>query len=441
MKARVRRAARFEGVVVAPGDKSVSHRALILGALAEGRCEIENLAPGADVRKTARALAALGARLELRGLVATVEGRGLGSLASPDQTLDCGNSGTSLRLLAAVAAGSGAGGVLSGDDSLQRRPMRRLLEPLRVMGALARGAFGPGGEETAPLTIEPSTPLTGCDHALSVASAQVKSGLLLAGLWAEGTTRVTEPGRSRDHTERMLRAYGAPLIEEPGGAVSVRRPDRPMRAPRSLLVPGDPSSAAFLLAAAALVPGGTVSVRSVDVNPTRSGFFRVLERMGAALRLEPEDPRGGEPVATLHVSYAGSLRAVSIGAAEVPSLVDELPVLAVLASQACGASTVRGAGELRVKESDRLAQIVAGLRAMGAAIDELPDGFMIEGPAPLRGALIDAAGDHRIAMAFAVAGLIASGETAIEGAEWVDTSYPAFFALLSGMAGGVVEVG
>jgi 3-phosphoshikimate 1-carboxyvinyltransferase len=272
-----------------------------------------------------------------------------------------------------------------------------------------------------------------------MASAQVKSALVLAGLAADGETRVREPEHSRDHTERMLSAWGAPVRVEAGDVV-VTRLMVPLALPPSLDVPGDPSSAAFWIGAGLLVPGGRVTVRGVDVNPTRTGFLSVLARMGARVEIEDEPTRAGDPVATLRVGGGQGLRGTEILPAEVPSLLDEIPLLAVVASQAAGETRVTGARELRVKESDRLRQLVLGLRAMGTEIDELDDGFVLRGPARLQAAEIDAAQDHRIAMSFAIAGLVADGETRVEGAEWADISYPGFFAALSSATGGDADV-
>lgn len=440
MRALIRRAARLTGSAQPPGDKSISHRALIFSALARGTCKVENLSPGEDVRSTAACLRQLGVRIDAEGSGATVFGAGLEGLRSPAGVLDCGNSGTTMRLLAGVLAGANVGGVLDGDESLRGRPMKRVLQPLRQMGAVCQGTMDVKGEERAPLRFEPGAVLKGVRHDLAVASAQVKTCLLLAGLFAEGETTVREPEVSRDHTERMLRAFGAPLTFWPDRAISIRRPDKPLQSPESLVVPGDPSSAAFLLAAALVVPGGAVTLTGVDVNPTRIGFLRVLQRMGARIELTPEADRAGDPVATLRAHGDVMLSGTEITSGEVPSLLDEVPILAVVASQARGRTTIRGAGELRVKESDRLAKVAAGLAAMGVPVQELPDGLIIDGPVPLKGARIDAARDHRIAMSFSIAGLCAEGETEVSGAEWADISYPGFYALLAGLTDGAVSV-
>ncbi len=416
--------------MLAPGDKSISHRALLFGALGTTPMQVRNLAPGADVRSTSACLRALGVNVaEGEGPRAVaVRGVGPGGFTSPLGPLDCGNSGTTMRLLLGLVAGAGVSCTLDGDPSLRGRPMRRVLAPLRAMGARMEGQGGPE-DERAPLRVEPAPRLQGMSHRLPIASAQVKSALVLAGLAAEGETRVREPEPSRDHTERMLAAWGAPVRVE-GGEVVATRLTRPLSLPEALEVPGDPSSAAFWVGAGLLVPGGRAVVRGVDVNPTRTGFLAVLERMGARVEEEPETARAGDPVATLRVRGGQPLRGTEIRPAEVPSLLDEIPLLAIVASQATGETRVTGARELRVKESDRLRQLVLGLRAMGADIDELDDGFVLRGPTKLHGASIDAAHDHRIAMSFAIAGLVADGETAVEGAEWADISYPGFFPAL-----------
>src|SRR5712692_1002480 len=422
MRVRVVRARHFKGRTSAPGDKSISHRALILAALSNGTCQIENLAPGADVGSTANCLVRLGAGIEMRAGAATVQGTG-GSLGRPTEVLDCGNSGTTMRLLSGVIAGGQVEAILDGDSSLRRRPMSRILEPLRQMGTQAIGRSGQAGGETAPLQFWRSRGLVGRTHQLPIASAQVKGCLLLAGMSAEGETIVREPAQSRDHTERMLKAFGAPLHISEDGAIAIRRPDKPFVVPGRLDVPGDPSSAAFLVAAALLVPGSEVTIDRVDVNPTRSGFFEALRRMGAPVEMDSEDAHAGEPTARIVARSASELRATEIEPKEIPALIDEVPILSILATQASGTTVIRGAGELRLKESDRLTQIATGLRAMGADVRELADGLEITGPSNLAGATIDSQGDHRIAMSFAIAGLIADGETQIENAQWADISF------------------
>jgi 3-phosphoshikimate 1-carboxyvinyltransferase len=436
VRVRVRRAERFGGTIEVPGDKSISHRALIFAALGKTPLSLAHLAPGADVRSTAACLAALGVSWK-PGPDATGVVQGQGRLSPPGVPLDCGNSGTTLRLLAGLVAGSGVEATLLGDASLSKRPMARVLEPLRAMQARAQGR-PQGGEEYAPLVFSGGA-LHGASHRLKLSSAQVKSCLVLAGLQAEGTTEVREPHPSRDHTERMLRAFGAPLRVTDDGAVVVHRLTRPLSLPGKLRIPGDPSSAAFFVGAAVLVPSGSLACAGVDVNPTRTGFLRVLSRMGADVRAEALGEEAGDSVATLHAQGGARLRATTILPEEVPSLLDEVPLLAVVCSQAEGETRLSGARELRVKESDRLRQVCLGLRAMGAEVEETDDGFVLQGPAKLRGAHLDACGDHRIAMAFSVAGLVAEGETVIDGAEWVDISYPGFFAELAAASGGALQ--
>jgi 3-phosphoshikimate 1-carboxyvinyltransferase len=435
VRLRVRRARRLVADVAAPGDKSISHRALLFGALGNRAMEVRNLAPGADVRSTATCLEALGLSTE-QGERWTVRGVGPGGFRSPRSVLDCGNSGTTMRLLLGLLAGAGVEATLDGDASLRKRPMRRVLAPLRAMGARMAGSGSE--EEGAPIQVQAAVSLRGALHRLPIASAQVKSAIVLAGLAADGETRIREPQLSRDHSERMLAAWGAPVrvVDE---EVVVSRLERPLDLPTGIDIPGDPSSAAFWICAGLLVPGAEVTVRGVDVNPTRTGFLSVLERMGVRVEQIPEAERAGDPVASLRVRGGAVLRGTEIRASEVPTLLDEVPILAVLASQAEGETRLTGARELRVKESDRLAQLVLGLRAMGVEIEELEDGFVLHGPAHLRAAAIDAAHDHRIAMAFAIAGLMADGETKVEGAEWADISYPGFFRVLGEATSGAIE--
>lgn len=405
----VRRARRFAGEVPLPGDKSLSHRALIFGALSEAPLAIENLAAGEDVQATARCLRALGAKIETSGGLVRV--RGPARLRAPDAVLDCGNSGTTMRLLAGVIAGAGIAATLDGDESLRRRPMGRVIAPLRQMGARCEGRQA-GDEIYAPLVFRPGPPLRGGRYEIPVASAQVKSAILLAGRLAGVEVEVREPRLSRDHTERMLAAFE-------------KSP------PARLRIPADPSSAAFLAAAAALIPGAALRLPGVNTNPTRTGWLHALRAMGAAIEARAPGEAAGEPTATLHARHAPRLRGVRIGPAQVPALIDELPILAVVATQAEGVTEIRGAAELRVKESDRIAAMTEGLSRMGARVEALGDGLRIHGPTPLRGARVRAASDHRVAMSLAVAGLVAEGETAIEGGAWAAVSFPAFFRTLA----------
>ncbi|GMV41675.1 MAG: 3-phosphoshikimate 1-carboxyvinyltransferase [Myxococcales bacterium] len=404
-----------------PGDKSIGHRAVMLSALADGVSRITGLSGGEDNRSTVACLRALGVDIEEAGAGALlVRGVGLGGLRSPAGDLDCGNSGTTMRLMAGVLAGQALPARLVGDASLSRRPMRRVIEPLEAMGARVV-AEGEGGRP--PLRVWGGG-LRGIAWMSPVASAQVKSAILLAGLRAEGETSVTEPALSRDHTERMLRRRGVDVRVD-GLRVSLE-PVKRLDA-MDVDVPGDPSSAAFPLAMAILT--GAVTVAGVGVNPTRTGFLDALQAMGAAVAVSEGPDAGGEPTADLRVERV-SLRGAVIEGALIPRLIDEVPILAVLATQARGVTEIRDAAELRVKESDRIAVVAAHLRALGGHVEERPDGLIVEGPTPLRGARLESHGDHRIAMAGAVAGLIAKGETIIEDVACVATSFPGFVELL-----------
>jgi 3-phosphoshikimate 1-carboxyvinyltransferase len=413
--ATIRPPRRLQGEVELPGDKSVSHRALILNAVADGEARVEGLSAGADVRSTAGCLRALGVEIA-DGRVA---GRGLRGLREPAASLDCGNSGTTMRLLAGLLAGQSFPVTLVGDESLSRRPMDRVAAPLRQMGARA---------ETGPLRVGGGGPLRGLDYVSPVASAQVKSALLLAGLSARGTTRVAEPAPTRDHTERMLAAMGAPVTVD-RGAAAVEGPVAGLR-PLDVTVPGDLSAAAFWLVVAALHPSSEVRLAGVGVNPSRAALLDVLQECGVQVARRRPRLAGAEPVADLAVGSAREVRPFVLGGARVAELIDELPVLAVLATAAPGASLVTDAGELRVKESDRVAAMAEGLAAMGADVVERTDGWEIRGGRRLQGARVSSRGDHRVAMALAVAGLVAEGETEIEDADCVGISYPAFWDTL-----------
>ncbi len=420
----VQPARRACGRVRPPGDKSISHRYALLAALADGTTTLENYAPGADCRSTLACLAALGAGVDPeadRSAPLFLVGRGANGLRSPARPLDAGNSGTTMRLLAGVLAGQPFTTTITGDESLRRRPMRRVIEPLTRMGARIDAQDG-----RAPLVIHGGR-LRPIDYASPVPSAQVKSAVLLAGLQADGRTTVLEPAATRDHTERALEAFGA-IVERDGLQVAVRGGQR-LRG-GAFRVPGDLSSAVFWMAAAAALPGSEIEIDDVGLNPTRIAVLPVLERFGAVLETTVERTDAGEPAGRIRIRHGG-LRPVTIDADEVPGLIDELPALAALA--AAGAElVVHGAGELRVKESDRISALVGGLRALGADADEFPDGFHIRG-GHLTGGTVDAAGDHRLAMAFAIAALAARGPSVITGADSVVVSYPGFFETLDGL--------
>jgi 3-phosphoshikimate 1-carboxyvinyltransferase len=417
-------AATVRGRLQVPGDKSISHRYAILAALADGTTTISNYAPGADCQSTLACLAALGVSVERStpGLV-TVAGRGLGGLIAPTTPLDCGNSGTTMRLLSGVLAAHPFRATLCGDASLSRRPMRRVMAPLTEMGARFDAATG----DRPPFDVHGGQ-LHAVDFQPDVPSAQVKSAVLLAGLHVAGTTSVIEPAATRDHTERALEAFGAPPTLD-GRRVSVTG-GRRLRG-RDLRVPGDISSAAFPAVAAAALAGSDVTIDGVGLNPSRAAILDLLRRFGADVDAQVTDRGAGEPVGHIRVRH-GRLEPVEIEPAEVPELIDELPVLAALATFG-GGLKVSGAGELRVKESDRISALVGGLRAMGADAHERPDGFTIRGTRRLAGGAVDAHGDHRLAMAFAIAALGATGPTTIAGAEVVAVSYPGFFGDLDSL--------
>jgi len=415
------------GQTEAPGDKSIAHRALMLASLASGFSRITRLPRGADVRSTAQCLRRLGADLRIDENVAFMISTG--SLSAPQAPLDAGNSGTTMRLLAGILAGQPFTSCLTGDESLSRRPMTRVVEPLNAMGASIQARNG-----GAPLEIH-GRRLRGIDYALPMASAQVKSAILLAGLFAEGATSVTEPHRSRDHTERMLAALGVE-VQVKGLRTTLRGGQLPRAFTMS--VPGDLSSASFLVVAAAM-SGGEVTIDDVGLNPTRSGLLDVLRDMGADVEISDRPQEMGEPVGRLRVS--GPIRMpITVEAAQVPRLVDELPLVVLLATQAPGTSVIRGAAELRVKETDRIATVASSLRRLGADLDELVDGFVVRGPTALRGCNVSSHSDHRLAMLLAVAGAIADGETVVDGVEAADVSFPNFAEVLRSLGGNIERV-
>jgi 3-phosphoshikimate 1-carboxyvinyltransferase len=421
-----RRTGPLRGAIEVPGDKSVSHRSLLFGALASGETRVTGLLDAEDVHSTRKAVEALGATVRTEGaeIVITPPEK----LREPGDVIDCGNSGTSLRLLTGVLSGVPGLAVLTGDASLRKRPARRVIDPLRKMGA---NLSARDGDRLPPVVIR-GGPLRGTRHVLEVASAQVKSALLLAGLSAEGETVVVEPEKSRDHTERMLRGMGVPVrVSGLEVAVSAARP----RGTR-VDVPGDISSAAFFLCAAAALPGSVVTVRNLGVNETRTGLLDVLRAMGAKLTIAGEREIAGEPRADVTVE-AAPLEGTEIRGALVPRLIDELPVVMVMATQAKGRTVIRDAKELRVKESDRLAVMGEALARAGARIELFEDGCAIEGPTPLRGVSVQTRLDHRIAMSMAVAQLFAGGEEVLlDDVSCVATSFPSFFGLLDGLAAG-----
>ena len=422
---RLSPAPRFRGRFTLPGDKSLSHRLAILGALAEGETRIGNFSTAADCASTLRCLKRLGVDVRGSGRAVDVEGRGLAGLRAADGSLDVGNSGSTIRMLAGVLAGRPFRSVLTGDASIRRRPMERVAEPLRAMGATIATHDG-----TPPVTIDGGS-LRAITWRLPVASAQVKTAVLLAGLQSDGLTAVSEPTRSRDHTERLLPAFGVP-VERNGTTVAVRGGAR--LTPLTMEVPGDVSSAAFLVVAALILPESWIHIENVLLNPARTAFIDVLREMGAHIEtgLRRSEP---EPVGWIE-ARTSALHGVKVPPETVPALIDEVPALAVAGARAEGGFSVSGAAELRVKESDRIAALAEGLRAMGARVEERPDGLAIDGGPPLRGARVRAHGDHRIAMALSVAALAARGDTHVDDAECAAVSFPEFYTFLErGIAG------
>lgn len=413
------RAKSLRGEIAVPGDKSISHRAVMFGSIAKGATEIRNYLQGADCLSTISCFRKMGVAIENRGDVVLVRGRGMRGLVKPDAALDCGNSGTTMRLICGILAGQDFTVTLAGDASLQKRPMNRIMEPLTLMGAQMRSLNGNG---CAPVEIT-GRPLCGIHYSSPVASAQVKSAVLLAGLYADAPTHVSQPCLSRNHTEIMLRHFGADVQTE--GAAAAVFPAQELHANR-VDVPGDISSAAYFICAGLMVPNSEILIQNVGINPTRAGILEVCRAMGGKVSILNERAGSGEPAADILVS-SSSLCGTVIQGDRIPALIDELPMIAAMACFADGTTVIRDAAELRVKESDRIEVMVRNLSAMGADVTATPDGMVIRGGKALRGATIDSCLDHRIAMTFAVAGLCAAGETEILGAECVNISYPEFY--------------
>nr|WP_285849267.1 3-phosphoshikimate 1-carboxyvinyltransferase [Brevibacillus borstelensis] len=415
---RVQRASQINGTVRVPGDKSISHRAVMFGALAEGTTSIEGFLPGADCLSTISCFRKLGIEIEQDKDRVTVHGQGWYGLQEPSQHLDVGNSGTTIRLMAGILATQPFHSVMEGDESIAKRPMRRVIGPLRQMGAKIDGRKD--GEYT-PLSIRGGE-LQGISYQSPVASAQIKSAILLAGMQANGVTSVTEPHLSRDHTERMLQAFGVKLVRD-GLTVSIEGGQKLKG--RAIQVPGDISSAAYMIAAVMMVPGSSLLIENVGINPSRTGILDVVDRMGGKIERINERVVNEEPVADLLVTYS-ELQGIEISGDIIPRLIDEIPVIAVMATQAGGRTVIKDAEELKVKETDRIATVVSELSKLGAKIIATEDGMIIEGPTPLKGAVIDSFGDHRIGMAMAIAGLAAEGETLIENDDAILVSFPGF---------------
>ena len=422
MRQRIRPASSLSGSITLPGDKSISHRYAMIASLAEGATRISNYSTGADCLSTLACMRAMGVEIEGEGTEVVIHGRDLDGLRAPARELDAGNSGSTIRMLSGILAGQRFASRIGGDESLSRRPMQRIMRPLAEMGARIRARE----DKFPPLEIE-GLPLHPIEYTLPVASAQVKTCVLFAGLSAEGQTSVIEPVRSRDHTEIALREFGADLTIE-RQKISVR--GRPRLTAREVAVPSDLSSAAFFLVAALLVPGSRLAIHGVGLNPTRSALLDFLSGMGAKIHIPNLESRNGELVGDLVVEHS-AVRGGVIEGAQTAALIDEIPVLAVLGAASEEGLAVRDAGELRVKETDRIRTIVDNLRRMGVPAEEFPDGFIVPGRQKFRAARFDSCGDHRIAMAFAVAALAGDGESVIEGAEAASVSFPEFWETLS----------
>ncbi|MBS3908216.1 MAG: 3-phosphoshikimate 1-carboxyvinyltransferase [Actinobacteria bacterium] len=429
MELKVRAANNLKGTIRVPGDKSISHRSIMFGALAEGVTHVTGFLAADDCISTMDCFEALGVEIErLSETELKIHGVGLKGLTEPSVILDTGNSGTTARILTGILAGQNLFAVMTGDASIRKRPMARVVEPLRLMGA---EIWGRGGGTYVPLAINGAA-LKGIAYDVPVASAQVKTCLLMAGLLADGETILTEPSKSRDHTERMLELFGARLSID-GNRYTITGGQQLKAA--TVDIPGDISSAAFFIVAALIAGDSTVTIENVGVNETRTGILDALNAMGAGIELANGSNLSNEPRGNLLVS-GRQLKATTIEGDLIPRLIDEIPIIAVAATQAHGTTTIRDAGELRVKESDRIAALTQELRKMGADIEEYEDGMVINGPTPLKGARVNSHGDHRIAMSLAVAGLVADGETIVEDSEAIAISYPGFERTLSELVEG-----
>lgn len=412
---RVRPIRHLRGEITLPGDKSISHRAIMLASLARGRTLVSGISKGEDVLKTVSAFQSMG--IEIKGAGSdslTIQGKGLSGLSQPKEIIDCGNSGTTIRLLSGILAAQDFSSIITGDESLRKRPMDRVVEPLERMGAKIEGRF-------APLKIEGKR-LKAISYRTPVPSAQVKSAILLAGLYASGKTEVTEPARSRDHTERMLK-YLEMGIEVRDLTVSITGGKELVAKPIS--IPGDISSASFFMVGAILLPGSHVKLSGVGLNPTRTGVIDILKRMGAEIEIENLRERNNEPLGDV-VVRGSRLKGITIGGETIPRVIDELPILALAATKAEGKTTIKGARELRVKETDRIRALATNLSRMGAKVEEKEDGLVIQGPTELKGEKLDSFTDHRMAMALVIAGLMAQGETVVSDTDCIKTSFPEF---------------
>ena len=422
---KFRKVSSLRGEISVPGDKSISHRAIMLGSLAQGTTEVTNFLQGADCLSTISCFRKMGVAIDNLGNKVIIKGNGLHGLQCPSEVLDTGNSGTTTRLMSGILAGQNFTVTVNGDASIQKRPMGRIITPLSQMGAKITSLNGNG---CAPLQIE-GAPLKGIAYQSPVASAQVKSAILFAGLYAEGDTSVTEPALSRNHSELMLRYFGVPVISE--GTKATISPAKDLEG-QKVVVPGDISSAAYFMAAGLIVPNSSITIKNVGTNPTRDGMIQVCKQMGGNLSLENERMVSGEPVADITITTS-SLKGITIGGDLIPTLIDEIPMIAVMACFAEGDTIIKDAAELKVKESNRIDVMVENLSAMGADIEATEDGMIIHGGRPLHGAFIQSHDDHRIAMSFAIAGLAADGETIIDHPDCVTISYPDFYKDLEGL--------
>ncbi|RJQ30847.1 MAG: 3-phosphoshikimate 1-carboxyvinyltransferase [Actinobacteria bacterium] len=420
MKLTVNPINKIQGEVRVPGDKSVSHRALILSSLANGQTIVNNFLEASDTLSTLSCLKSLGVQAYFEHGRLIINGVGKTGFIKSKKLLDAGNSGTTMRILPAILAAQSFTSSITGDDSLRKRPMDRVIKPLSLMGADISSKNG-----YAPLEIN-GTQLKGITYELPVASAQVKSAVLIAGLLAKGQTTVIEPQKSRDHTERMLNYLGAAITSENN---EIRIKGQTQLTGLPIEIPGDLSSAAFFIAASLIVPDSKLTVVGTGVNPTRTGFLQVIKRMGASISLENEALKNNEPIADI-VTKTSSLSAIEISKDIIPLAIDEIPILAVLATQAEGTTIIKDAAELKLKETDRITAIAAELKKMNANIEATNDGLIINGPTKLKGAVVESYGDHRMAMSLAIAGLVASGQTTIQGSECINISFPRFYELL-----------
>jgi len=410
----------LKGSITVPGDKSISHRALMLSSLAKGVSRIRNLLMGEDCRSTINAFKNMGIRVDIGENLVTVTGKGLRGLLAPAEALYLGNSGTTMRLLAGILSGQNFNCVLTGDESLSKRPMQRIIRPLSLMGSDIEGRDNAG---FAPIVINGSKQLAPINYNSEIASAQVKSAVMFAGLYCHGVTTVTEPCKSRDHTERMFRFFGAD-VEEKGLSVSVKGLDGMELMPKDIEVPGDISSAAFLLALGVLADDADIIIKGCGINPTRTGIISVLKNMGADIAVSPVS-YGYEPVGDIYAK-SSLLKGIVIKKQDIPFMIDEIPVIALCAAKAKGVTIIEGIGELRVKETDRVVSIITNLRAFGADIETQNDNLIIKGPVRFKGACVDSFGDHRTAMMSVIAGAVASGRTIVSHTDCMDVSFPGF---------------